>query len=556
MWTLRLGLVASHLLYARSQCLSVSCGLPHTRDSACDVQLLEYSDGWTDESPQALLQHSRSISQHQTVPALTDSADFVRDSLHGSPTARPARAASHVRKSFVHGGDAGEDHEKGRGDDEDHETGQTEDAHHHQHQHSPPSTTSTVIALMLVGMVAVVMSILYLVNYPHKNIQQVTWTILSSTISLFCAVLIFSALKAVMGMYLSERGIHSHNSKPDLTTTLISFVEFIFTFVLCQILMVLHRHRHYRLTAWATIGGHVTAFAAIECFGNLYHYSFSSSWRRGCLLVLLAFVVMWSLSSFASYVRSTYFSPESKPQQQLFEQECDDAGSEYVSLIIGLLISLLVRHMITGHLPPVHGSPRNKSQAEIWQLFAWATGLVVMMVMFTYAAHGELRKKHQAGSLVHLAQYTLSMSAGWCLLSWGQWLFWSSIGEYMSEPDKMLARMVMAIAFSALVFSFIFIFDLIASDYCTQFGMRAIISTMALVLGLAWEAVFTLSIESISGHYLDFPTQYIWCELGLTFCLCIVVLPAWVWYFLPRAEEAKLLAEEQMDISESPDWLN
>merc|ERR1719207_1949 len=101
----------------------------------------------------------------------------------------------------------------------------------------------------------------------------------------------------------------------------------------------------------------------------------------------------------------------------------------------------------------------------------------------------------------------------------------------------MQARLIMAIAFSVLVFSFIFIFDFIADHIEVQSSVRALIGTMALLLGLAWEAVFTLSIESISGHYIEYPAQYIWVELGLTLILCGVVLPAWVMYFLPKAEE-------------------
>merc|ERR1719161_2118419 len=105
--------------------------------------------------------------------------------------------------------------------------------------------------------------------------------------------------------------------------------------------------------------------------------------------------------------------------------------------------------------------------------------------------------------------------------------------------------MLMAIAFSVLVFAFIFIFDFIADRIDFQSGVRALISTMALLLGLAWEAVFTLSIESISGHYAQHPAEYIYCELGMTFILCGIVLPAWVMYFLPKAEEGLFLAEEQ-----------
>merc|ERR1719327_587154 len=103
--------------------------------------------------------------------------------------------------------------------------------------------------------------------------------------------------------------------------------------------------------------------------------------------------------------------------------------------------------------------------------------------------------------------------------------------------------MIMAIAFSALVFSCIFIFDFIADYIVIQSRPRALISTMALLLGLAWEAVFTLAIESISGNYKN-PAEYIYCELGLTFCLCGLVLPAWVMYIIPKVEEVADVVEE------------
>lgn len=584
--------VASQHFYTWSLDPSVSC------DASFAINDCE---GWMEEPPQALLQRGRFISQNRTVPVLTDSADFSRDKSHGLANQdvdgklqqRESPKFGQMSKIFgsnqpevkVHGADneersehRGEDSKQpdvedhgahieeqgehagkekdqnvephrstfhktfvhGRHDGDVHGDGHQVDAQH-DHPHYP-STTSTVIALMLVGMMAMGMTIFYLVTHPHRSIQKVTWTILSSTISLFCAVLIFSALKAVIGMCLGEKvGIHSHHLKPDWAMTVFSLGEFIFTFVLCQILMVLHRNMHYRLVGWAKIGGHMTAFAAIEFFGNVYHYSFSSSWPSGCILVLLASSVMCGLSAITNYVRNTYFSPESKQQRDLFIEEGNDSGSEHVSLTIGLLISLLIRHMITGHLPPVHGSPRNKTQAEIWQLFACAIGLILMLVIFTFVAGVELQDKEQSqslsGSSIQIAQYVVSMSAGWCLLSWGQWLFWSSVGEHMSESDKMQARMFMAIACSGLVFSFIFIFDVIGAKFASK--MSAINSTMALLLGLAWEAVFVLSIESISGHYIEHPTQYIWCEVGLTVTVCVVVLPVWWWRILPKAEEAK-----------------
>jgi len=524
------------------------------------------------QSSQALLRYDGIISQYQTTPVAEDISGFVRDGLREME----GSSDSHVNEededgkehgmnvSFIElqsGGDYGDKasfielkHEKR------HEPHHHHGHHYHRrsfvhgrrdnpvHHENLPTTIATTIALMLVGMMAVGICIFYLVNYPDEDIQAVTWTVLSSTISLFCAVLIFSSLRCMMEILLGEKvGVHSQHQKPDTKLVVSNFVHFIIIFILMQALVLIHRQKNFPMKALAKIGGHITAFAAIEAFGTLMHHSFSGSWCVGLLLVGLAFFTMWGLSTLAHFVRSG-LGPKSEEQKITFGEECDAAGREYVSLTVGLLVSMLIRQMITGRLPPIHGSPRNKTMSEIWQLCAWATMLISALLILTYVARDALKESSKGtnrGNWARLGQATLSMSAGWCLLSWGQWLFWRGVGEKLGEADKMEARMIMAIAFSALVFSCIFIFDFIADYIVTQARPRALISTMALLLGLAWEAVFTLAIESISGNYIKHPAEYIYCELGLTFCLCGVVLPAWVMYLIPRAEEGDFLEEEQ-----------
>eukprot|EP00746_Dinoflagellata_sp_MGD_P162513 gnl/MRDRNA2_/MRDRNA2_90105_c0_seq1.p1 gnl/MRDRNA2_/MRDRNA2_90105_c0~~gnl/MRDRNA2_/MRDRNA2_90105_c0_seq1.p1 ORF type:complete len:604 (+),score=68.02 gnl/MRDRNA2_/MRDRNA2_90105_c0_seq1:81-1892(+) len=468
------------------------------------------------------------------------------DDEHGKSSAEPPHDVSNTNHG--HGGDDHVITDSGHGNHD----------HHHKRHGNPlsrshgvpeaPSATSTAVALMLVGMLAMGMSIFYFVNYPDPDIQQTTWTILSSTISLFCAVLIFSALKAVMAITLGEKvGPHAHHHTTNWYSVVFSFAHFILTYALNQLMLWWNKEKNFPLKAWATIGGHMTAFAAIESFGNLYHYKFASSWHSGCIVLVMAGMTVISLWVFSGNVHEKMtVAARSKEQQILFLEVCDEAGREYVSLTIGFLISMLIRHAITTELPPIHGSPRNKTQMQIGILFVWCIAFVLSLMIFAYAARRTMKETSGlASNVAHLVQSILSMSGGWCLLSWGQWLFWSSVGESMGESDKMQARMIMAIAFSAVVLSSIFIFDFIADHMATQSGVRALISTMALLLGLAWEAVFTLSIESISGHYAEHPTEYIYCELGMTFILCGIVLPAWVMYFLPKAEEGLFLVEEQ-----------
>eukprot|EP00746_Dinoflagellata_sp_MGD_P164563 gnl/MRDRNA2_/MRDRNA2_93265_c0_seq1.p1 gnl/MRDRNA2_/MRDRNA2_93265_c0~~gnl/MRDRNA2_/MRDRNA2_93265_c0_seq1.p1 ORF type:complete len:552 (+),score=66.43 gnl/MRDRNA2_/MRDRNA2_93265_c0_seq1:90-1745(+) len=499
------------------------------------------------QNSQALLKFDGMVSQYPATPA-ENGANYARDDYRDMKDDEE----NEQKQFFIE-----IQHEQGPGPRLPHD----KHGSHHRHVHrnfvhgehgndslphngeNPPNAVATAIALMLVGMMAAGICIFYLVNYPDEDIQALTWSILSSTISIFCAVLIFSALRCMVEMLLGEKvGVHSHHPKPDSTVMISSFVHFIIMFILTQALIVLHREKNTVMKAWAKLGGHVTAFAAIEAFGTLMHHSFSSTWHYGLLLVGLAFLILCGLSTLAQYMR-VFLEPKSSDlQRKLFHEEGNATDHEYVSLTMGLLVSLLVRQMITGHLPPIHGSPRNKTISQIWQLFGGATTFIIALVIFgTYVArdtHTEKSIHKPQNHWVHLWQSTLSLSAGWCFLSWGQWLFWSTVGENMGEADKMSARMIMAIAFSALVFSCIFIFDFVAEHIVTNIHRtpRALMSTMALLLGLAWEAVFTLAIESISGNYKS-PGEYIYCELGLTFCLCGLVLPAWVMYIIPRVEE-------------------
>jgi len=60
------------------------------------------------------------------------------------------------------------------------------------------SSTDIQVACMLLGSVAFVMSLFYLVNYPDDDIRRYTWNIISTTISIFLAVLFFSGVNQVI----------------------------------------------------------------------------------------------------------------------------------------------------------------------------------------------------------------------------------------------------------------------------------------------------------------------------------------------------------------------
>jgi len=210
-------------------------------------------------------------------------------------------------------------------------------------------------------------------------------------------------------------------------------------------------------------------------------------------------------------------------------------------LCYGLLISMLVRYAIAGHMPPIHGAPQDKSPLQVLILLAVTVFFGVMVVVIGNCA-AAAKRKHRlskvAEHVIDLAQITSSMTMGWCGLFVGQWFFWAETGGHgVGTGSKMSARMLMAMLFSVLCFAAIRIVDFFADRMPpdTQKGLRQLLSTFGIVMGLTWEACFTEAIGGIAADYEG--TAAVIADIGLTVALSVVVLPAWALYILPKVME-------------------
>jgi len=234
------------------------------------------------------------------------------------------------------------------------------------------ASTSTAMGIMLLGMVTFVMSLFYAVHFPDSDVQHATWLTLSEAISLFCAVLAFTAFKDLMVLQFGETGGH-HAGDPDIKSMILSFLRLLIAFWGVQFLLMKYRRTDLPLKAWGSIGGNVVAFAAIDSLGMIQQFSpFKDNPANAFAgFVIGGFMIMCMCLS-AHIVRNyvmTYEDGIIKEHEMKWNDQCKHVENQFAAICLGLLLSIVVRFAISGSLPAIWGSPKNKSQDQVNTLF-------------------------------------------------------------------------------------------------------------------------------------------------------------------------------------------
>jgi hypothetical protein len=426
------------------------------------------------------------------------------------------------------------------------------------------------MAMMVFGTMAFVMTLFYFVNWPDADIQHATWCALSDMIAIFCAVLAFSAFSFALHDF-AETDAHAHGP-PTFTAICVHFARYIFFMATLEGIFHAFKKNPWSFKYSATILGHVTGFATIEFFGSLLQFNI---FKDSLVLAWLGVIVFSGVIAVVAH-SINIFTVGRATGSHHWKEESTETCSEYVALAAGLLFSLVIRMSVSGALPPVHGAPRNKSDAEVWALLIVALLLIPAVLgisawkynlSYQISAEEEARieaedaaeaegeeaavrvkaegdaARVKADMMMRIAettQMTICFVMGWTLLYWGYWKFYATAGdkdEDFGPGGKMLQRLTMAGVNSFIVFGTILVIDKIADRLAHKpdidYAFRSLLKTCSLLMGLSWESTFNQGVHAISGKYHG-STQTL-VVIGLSAITCAVVLPAWAWYILPNS---------------------
>jgi len=340
--------------------------------------------------------------------------------------------------------------------------------------HSPVITVddlhfqlSVTVAWMLLGAVAFMMALFYLVNNSDKEIRMYSWQVISSTINIFCAVLIFSASNRLVEHYAFEeipnemRHLHAFAICVDFAHMLfwmIMMVCVLWFAAVCKQKVAESEdseHRHeLDVKCWAMLFAHVAGFAAINCFGDLQQLFFSGSATQSELAVPISASCLFFLCWLAEQAAQRLYKADLKELEdgvfELWEEQTHEAENDIAALCLSFLICQSLRYHTGGQLPDPEGNEPPATRAAVLLLCSVIFAAVaVVSVQLTDLKLTTIRRMPRSKRLMDVFQLICCMCCAWCSYYGGKRLYTSVAGDNIIE---IMTRIVLSIMFSILAF--------------------------------------------------------------------------------------------------------
>eukprot|EP00928_Gymnodinium_smaydae_P013786 TRINITY_DN15000_c0_g2_i1.p1 TRINITY_DN15000_c0_g2~~TRINITY_DN15000_c0_g2_i1.p1 ORF type:complete len:565 (-),score=163.82 TRINITY_DN15000_c0_g2_i1:141-1835(-) len=343
----------------------------------------------------------------------------------------------------------------------------------HGHDVVEVSDVVTAIAVCLFGFLVMNFMFLYLVNYRDENVRRYIYNMMSTTISIFCAVLLN---EAVFSFFLKQilvapwpRGLNlplRYREKFVVGVTIFSMTFFLINY-LCYRFSLHYKDRKEFLYAVATIGGHLCAFAGIYTFGELQQKGIVADNVLKCFGVsVLAFIFLTLFRVIAygmrarllerpeeRYAMAHYHSEEE--EEESWVEHAVEAEDEATILIHSYLVHQCIGYVILGELPNFEREAHVFDQRHVLKLFyASLAFLGLLLAATTINVHEHA--KHWKKRMVLGCQNFITMSMCWCIQTGSEWLF------ILLVSDKHLAAVITAFVLTMLAMVLIVVLDFIA----------------------------------------------------------------------------------------------
>mmetsp|Transcript_148450 Transcript_148450/g.262058 ORF Transcript_148450/g.262058 Transcript_148450/m.262058 type:complete len:583 (-) Transcript_148450:154-1902(-) len=399
------------------------------------------------------------------------------------------------------------------------------------------SASSAIVAASVVGVFLIFAFLMCYTQLKSKVDAKapLAWFFLSSFIAVFCAALICTALRD-----FSTWGIPQIIKVEPI---LMDVMRLGVIYLVVQFLLLVTKSNFWVLEGVGAVGSFMLGFALAEVYGKLLKMpTFSSSWLIVAMTVLSAWMITLIIVVGLYALRECCHPSGSRLSEIVhgghwlqWHDVCGDVEVVAAAVGLGSVMCKVITYVILEEIA-ANGKAVTVTIFDALILGAVAIvilGLVMILcrVQFQHDHFGEHMTQVESFVL-----HTLGMTAAWCSLTAGQWVFWDGLVADTNgkNTDQVSSRLLMAGTFTAAIV-------LVLSLLITVTGMsgsrgkylQVMSCSLALLLGLAWEAWYARAALAY-GRLV---------QACLCLALCLLLLTVWGLYILPHAVHKKWLLE-------------
>jgi hypothetical protein len=425
---------------------------------------------------------------------------------------------------------------------------------------------------MLLGSIGFQMLLFYLVNHPDEDMKLYSWQVLSKTVSIFCAVLLFQACNGLVEEYVIEGMRHSAVGRQRCWPVVIDIVHMLFWLVALQIVLALTsgavqlkaepeeaepksveedkkemEEIERNMKSFSVLFAHIAGFASINAWGSVQQTYLKSSPFAAICAVPIGLVGLFGVFFLLDVVREKIANSDDgvvDKYEAKWDEETEDAENDVAGLSLSFLTVQVIRFVISGDLPDQEGADIPPTQ--VFGRGQWISLLLIGLIFEVIAIFVSRRQSGIPESAERLrrgysiANNYFSFGNSWCFFYAVRWAIVSS----RFTDEAALMPVCIALFLSAVSFLFIRILDKIIDQEILgkepEEAIELVIQGLGVLVGFSWEQCFDVAVgvvASANEHMLP-PSL---SKLVMSVLLVLIVFPAWRLYILES--EQKLLSE-------------
>jgi len=425
------------------------------------------------------------------------------------------------------------------------------------------SPVESAISVMLLGSIGFQMLLFYLVHWEDADIRRYAWRVISQTISIFCAVLLFQGFNGLIEEYLVE-------GAGEFWEVVIDMGQMVFWLTAMQLMLAITsgavnelwggtrpdmKDVEINVKSLALLLSHVAGFSAINAWGSMQHVVFGRNPFVALLVLPIAcFGLLFVYHGFDIFREHVSKSDDGEVDE--YEEKWDEETEECENDVAGLSLSFLtvqaIRFAVGGHLPDTEGGEPLGLMRD-HGLTQWLTligcGMVCgalgisLLYMEGLLSHDSAGYEFKRRCLSICGDY-FTFGNAWCLYYGVEW----ALSSQLVGSEEALLHVIISLFLSAVAFMMIFVLDKVIDNELVGEGSEQAVETIILafgvLVGFAWEQSFDAAVgvvaDAMEGRFPKAGSK-----LVMSMVLVIIVFPAWRFYILPLEQELAEDAEEE-----------